>query len=463
MWTALVALAPLAAASWWVRPGKWRQVLLLAASYAFYAVFGVSSLAVLLASSLLNFGCGAFIRARPIAGRLWLGIAANVSLLGFFKYLPPAAAAFEAPLAVELARVALPIGMSFWTFQALSYLFDQYREEDLRPSLLEFCLYMGFGPTVLSGPICRLPDMLPQFQHRPPFSWSAAGAAARRIWLGLFMTSLARILGGGIRGGHGLDFGFAQPAFALHASGVWILAIGYGFQLFFDFAGYTHLAIGAAQLVGFQPPENFNRPYLSTSPSVFWTRWHMSLSFWIRDYVFLPLASARRGIFWRNFSLLSSMVIFGLWHKATAPFIAWGAYNGALLVLHRQWQAAAIRFSWDPPPAFWEPFSWVVTFFSICAGWILFRAASLKQAGEMLTRLVRPADYALPVLPAELTLLVLSLALAYFALDSLRLLAGRLSWSSGGPVELKAACYAVMTYVIFFNGVKPQGFAYFQF
>lgn len=463
MTTWALALAPFAAATWWVNSTRWRQLLLLASSYAFYALFGLPALAVLLFSSLLNFALGEFVRRRPSAARLWLGIAANILLLSFFKYLPAAAPAFDAPLARELARIALPVGMSFWTFQALSYLFDQYREEELQPSLIEFLLFMAFAPTVLSGPICRLPDILPQFRRRPPFSWSSLLPSLRRIWLGLFLSSLARILGGGIRDGHGIDFAFSQSPLSLHATDVWILAVGYGFQLFFDFAGYSHIAIGAAGLLGISLPENFNRPYLSTSPSVFWTRWHMSLSFWIRDYVFLPMAASRRGTLWKNFSLLASMVIFGLWHKATLPYVLWGAYNGLLLVLHRLWQAAARNFARTPPAAFWEPFSWLVTFLSICAGWILFRAADLAQAAALLSRLVQPGEYTLPALPASLCLLVAAFATSYFALEFLRRAAGSLSWSARGPIELKAVCYAFMTYVILFNGVKPQGFAYFQF
>ena len=138
-------------------------------------------------------------------------------------------------------------------------------------------------------------------------------------------------------------------------------------QLFLDFAGYSHIAIGAAQALGFTVPENFARPFQSTSPSIFWTRWHMSLSFWIRDYVFLPLAVVRREVWWRNLALVISMILFGLWHKATLLFVLWGAYHGVLLVLHRQIQQLQRKFDWSPP-ALWTPISWVATISLISSG-----------------------------------------------------------------------------------------------
>src|SRR5205807_8737568 len=186
----------------------------------------------------------------------------------------------------------------------------------------------------VSGPICRMPDMLPQFRSEKPTPWNDIARGFRRIATGVFMMLLARVLGQGILAGDGITSGFDRVA---HWSGadVWCLAFGYGLQLFFDFAGYSHMAIGAAQLLGFTVPENFARPFQSTNPSIFWTRWHMSLSFWIRDYVFLPLAAMRRDLWWRNGTLAFTMILFGLWHAATWPFVLWGAYHGLLLVGHR--------------------------------------------------------------------------------------------------------------------------------
>ena len=314
----------------------------------------------------------------------------------------------------RFAHLVLPLGISFWTFQAMSYLFDLYRGEELNPSFFEFALYMAFFPVTISGPICRMPDMLPQFRSDQPIRWERVGSGLRRIAIGVLMMTLARLLGQGILAGDGIDSGFDR---ATRWSGpdVWCLVLGYGLQLFFDFAGYSHIAIGAAQALGFTLPENFAKPFQSTSVSIFWTRWHMSLSFWIRDYVFFPLATFRREMWWRNLALMMSMVLFGLWHKATILFLLWGAYHGVLLVVHRQVQQLHRRFDWNLSAAWWTVLSWGVTTAFVSIGWIFFRANSLAQAGRLFSGLLAPASYASHFLSASLYLLVGSLALGYAA------------------------------------------------
>src|ERR1039457_2538700 len=287
---------------------------------------------------------------------------------------------------------------------------------------------MVFFPVTISGPICRMPDMLPQFRSQKPTRWNDVGRGLTRVATGVFMVQLAKLLGQGILGGDGITTGFDRVT---HWSGtdVWCLALGYGLQLFLDFAGYSHIAIGAAQALGFTVPENFARPFQSTNPSVFWTRWHMSLSFWIRDYVFLPLAMLRREVWWRNLALVIAMVLFGLWHKGSILFVLWGSYQGILLVLHRQWQALQRRLKWEPPAAIWTPISWSVTMALISAGWILFRANSLPQATPILAAVASPASYLDHILPRSLYLLVAGLAIAYatvlFVIDSLNRYAER--------------------------------------
>src|SRR5215510_2238428 len=264
-----------------------RQALLLLASYLFYSNWGLGFLSILIASSLLNFSLGALLRGRLTSGRLWFGVGLNVILLGFFKYLPPMAEALGTTgWHLEFAKkIIMPVGMSFWTFQGLSYLFDLYREEELDPSLLEFCLYMAFWPTVLAGPVCRLPNMLPQFRRAPVWDLDNVSTGFSRIVQGVFMKMvLAQLLGMGLTRGGGVAAGFDQTHGGYGGLDVWLLAVGFGFQLFFDFAGYSHMVIGLARVFGIRLEENFARPYFSLTPSVFWTRWHMSLSFWIRDY-----------------------------------------------------------------------------------------------------------------------------------------------------------------------------------
>jgi alginate O-acetyltransferase complex protein AlgI len=388
-----------------------RQISLLLASYVLYLTWQPWFFAVLLASTLMNYGVGQLLRRKPSAPMLWTGLLLNLGLLGSFKYLPPVAAQLPSSLQ-PLAHLALPLGISFWTFQAMSYLFDLYREEDLDPSLVEFALYMAFFPVTISGPICRMPDMLPQFRSQKKTPWPERAQGFSRIATGVLMMQLAKLLGHGIFGGDGIGSGFDRLT---HWGGpdVWCLAIGYGLQLFFDFAGYSHIAIGAAQALGFTVPENFARPFASESPSVFWTRWHMSLSFWIRDYVFLPLATARRELWWRNATLIISMVLFGIWHKATLLFVIWGCYHGVLLVLHRQVQQAERHFDWSPPEHLWNLLGWAVTMALVSLGWIFFRANSLAQAGQMLSALTSLGSYSSHLLDGSLYLLVVSLALGY--------------------------------------------------
>jgi len=392
-----------------VRSPRLRQVVMLVASYALYLTWGFRFAAVLFASTILNFLLGQWLRRRTSATILWIGILFNLLLLGTFKYLPELAVHF--PLQ-RFAHLALPLGISFWTFQAMSYLFDLYREQELDPTFFEFALYMVFFPVTISGPICRMHDMLLQFRSQETTSWDSIRHGFRRIAIGVFMVELAKLLGQGVLGGDGIISGFDRLN---HWSGadVWCLALGYALQLFLDFAGYSHIAIGAAQVMGFGLPENFARPFASTSVSIFWTRWHMSLSFWIRDYVFLPLATLRREVWWRNLALVIAMVLFGLWHQATLLFLLWGAYHGLLLVLHRLAQQVQRRFDWEPPQSLWTPLSSIATMALVNLGWIFFRANSLSQARQMLAAVVSPASYGSHSLSGSLYALVTALAAGY--------------------------------------------------
>jgi len=397
-----------------VRSRSTRQGVLLAGSYALYATWGLWFAAVLLASTLMNFLFGRALRRKQSAGVLWIGIVCNLLLLGSFKYLPGFADSLPFTSLQKFAHIALPLGISFWTFQAMSYLFDLYRGEELDPSLWEFALYMVFFPVAISGPICRMPDMLPQFRSGEPAPRSDMARGLCRIATGALMIQLGQLLGRGILNASGINAGFDQVK-RWSGPDVWCLAFGYGLQLFFDFGGYSHIAIGAAKILGFTVPENFARPFASTTPSIFWTRWHMSLSFWIRDYVFLPLATLRREILWRNLALVISMVLFGVWHKASVLFVLWGCYHGVLLVLHRQVQQLQRRLNWEPPAALWTALSWMVTITLVSFGWIFFRANSLPQAQQMYGALVSPSSYVTHFLPVPLYLLVVGLALAYGA------------------------------------------------
>jgi alginate O-acetyltransferase complex protein AlgI len=409
--------------AWNIPALKTRQALLLLACYFFYSNWGVGFLSVLIASSLLNFTIGSLLRRRPTAGYLWLGVVINVVLLVFFKYLPPILAIGKTgSWQHDLANhIIMPVGMSFWTFQGLSYLFDIYRDEDIDPSLVEFSLYMAFWPTVFSGPVCRLPEMLPQFREKPAFSSTNISEGALRVIQGFFMKFvLAQVLASAVAAG------FDQLKNGWGGLDVWLLGIAFGFLLFFDFGGYSLMVIGVARLFGIQVAENFDRPFLSTTPSKFWTRWHMSLSFWIRDYLFLPLATARRNFWWPYATFIFSMTLFGLWHAATWTFILWGFYHGLLLVGHRLGQQAKRRFQITAPPYLGVFLSGTVTFLLVSLGWIFFRANNLTVALSMLRSVVSPSAYLHFAMPRNFYFLIAALAVIYFGFEAAQ--SSVLSW-----------------------------------
>jgi len=430
--------------AWSLSSVRARLTLLLLASYLFYSNWGVGFLSVLIASSLLNFILGALLRHRMTSARLWLGVSLNVILLGFFKYLPPLAkAVWTTSWHLGFARkIFMPVGMSFWTFQGLSYLFDVYRGEELDPSILEFCLYMAFWPVVLAGPVCRLPDMLPQFRKEHVFSWDDISEGSFRLIQGAFMKLfLATTLGAGLVFGQGVTAGFDAVKSGWGGLDIWFLGIGFGFLLFFDFAGYSHIVIGTARLFGIRLPENFNRPFLSTTPSIFWTRWHMSLSSWIRDYVFVPLAAASRNRRWPYAVFVIAMTLFGLWHAAKWTFIAWGTYHGVILVIHRIGQQIKRKYQITMSPSLGAFLAWAVTFPVISLGWIFFRANSLSQAFSMFRSLFSPAAYTRRSIPLSFYAVVVLLVVGYFVYEAVS--STLLAWGAAYKARFRASAKAL--------------------
>jgi alginate O-acetyltransferase complex protein AlgI len=422
-----------------------RQALYLVASYLFYISWGSWLIVILLFSSLMNYALGEWLKKRISEGRLWTGIILNLALLSVFKYLPlvGAVAPSDSPLAL-LKRMIFPLGISFWTFQALSYLLELYREEDLNPTLLEFCLYIGFWPTVLQGPICRMSSMLPQFRQ----DWSVTNddlkTGVRRISIGILMIMIEEVMSGGLYAGAGVDAIFDRPhlsgAAPLSGTDAWCMILAYAFQLYFSFCGYSHVVIGAARLFGIQLHENFDRPYLSTTISVFWTRWHMSLSFWIRDFLFLPLATMRREVWWRNLSLVIAMFMFGVWHvnagsTGNSLLLIWGIYHGVLLVLHRQWQEFRKRAGFEWSGALPTAISWCITFGAVCVGYIFFRANSIHQAITMLKAMTSPRSYRHLTLDHSFYVMTLLAAVGYFAVIGAGALLDRLSEPAPGRLR----------------------------
>lgn len=447
----------------------WRQLLLLVASYLFYLSWSPTFILLLLAASLFNFVWGKLLRRHSDLLMLWVGLLVNISLLCFFKYADALLVSLGVSSPGALPYIVMPIGLSFYTFQAMSYLIEIYRGYEEEPTIIEFLLYMAFFPTILSGPICRAPEIIPQFRLASYPDQEDLANGCRRIIIGLFQKLvLADTLDRGFIMGEGVRFGFDRLTAGWGGVDVWFLAVGFGFQLFFDFAGYSNIAIGSARLFGFRLRENFNDPYFSQTPSEFWTRWHMSLSSWIRDYLFFPLAMLRRSPGWRYLALVIAMTIFGIWHGVGVTFLLWGIYHGLVLVAHRYLeQFTKARPGWRILTGpLGTLLSWGLTFAVISLGWVIFRANSLSQASNMIMALFSPGSYTTLALRPNFYIMVSLFVTSYFAyiggrelLKPLRArpVVSRLAWLTS-PVY-----YAVVVLAIIIWSKKTSTFIYFQF
>lgn len=352
-----------------------RNLVLLLLSLAFYAWGGVRLLPVLLTSCVLNWGA-ALLAAPGRKHRRAVFLAAlvlDLGMLGYFKYTGFLLDNLKI-LGVDLAvpTIALPAGISFFTFQAIAYLADVYRGTvPPESSLLRLTLYMSFFPQLLQGPIVRYGDFAPALAARRETASDAAGGAVRFCFglakKVLLADALGQIADGAFASGDRLTMGLA-----------WLGAIAYTLQLYFDFSGYTDMALGLGRVFGFYLPENFNYPYISKSAAEFWRRWHQTLSFWFRDYVYIPLGGNRCAKGRQIVNLLIVWLLTGLWHGSAWNFVLWGLYYAALLMGEKfLWGRALDRLP--------NPLRHLYALVLITVGWVLFRCASLSQVGEMLS------------------------------------------------------------------------------
>lgn len=435
-----------------VRNRTGRMLLFLGLSYGFYLGWSATLLVLLLASSLFNFIMFRLLGRHCSSILIWLGVTVNLLILLSARSL----STWLVPAVPDLGL--LPVGVSFYTLQGLGSLIDRYRGYDEQPSVLEFLVFMALWPVILAGPICRLPEMLPQFRRtdaRVEDRWEGI----RRIVLGLFMkVVLADSLAQGLFGRGGVDTGFDQMQ-VWSSTDIVALTFGYGLQLFFDFAGYSHIAIGSALLVGIQLRENFRSPFEAISPSDFWTRWHVSLSSWIRDYVFFPLAARWRSQSGRLLAVVGAMCVFGAWHGLAVTFVIWGLYHGLVLVMQRVLERSSL-------PIFNAPFivRWALTFLFINLGWILFRVDNLEQAGRMygaLFSISQPAS-----LSSSFQGFVIVMMAGHLLLCSLRPWFSE--WTEGKKIQavfrlLSPAYVAAMLLLTLAWGEGQSPFVYVQF
>jgi len=356
------------------------RVLLLVASWYFYARWNAWYLVFLLGLTVSDYLVAlALERAGDSSRRplLAAGIAANLAFLGVFKYANFTTGSLAALLGLQhdpwLVNWIVPIGISFHTFQSLSYLIDVYRGEiKAVRSPLDYALYIAFFPQLLAGPIVRAKRFFGEL-----YNWQRPGGDAvlrglAEIALGLVKKSAIADQLAGVA-----DAYFANPAAHPGAPAAWSGILAFSLQIYFDFSGYSDIAIGSARLLGFDFPANFRRPYLATSLTEFWRRWHISLSTWLRDYLYIPLGGNRFGAARTYFSLMITMLLGGLWHGPNWTFIGWGGYHGALLSAER---ARGIGRGDDAPAGFAWAAHVVVTFTLVSLGWILFRSQTFGEA-----------------------------------------------------------------------------------
>jgi alginate O-acetyltransferase complex protein AlgI len=357
--------------------------VLLFSYYYYYRCNGVFALA-LVGTTLLDFAISLRLHREEQVGRRKLLVATsvvlNLGLLGYFKYTNffLGNVAWLTGGSFSTLDIFLPIGISFYTFQSLSYVVDVYRR-DVTPtrSLLDYAFYLSFFPQVVAGPIVRAKDLLPQIERTPPLDRDRLGAGLYLILRGLAKKALIADFVGVY-----CDLVFAQPQ-AYHSLEVALAVYGYAVQIYFDFSGYSDIAIGMAKICGFDLPDNFEAPYRARSVTEFWKRWHISLSTWLRDYLYIPLGGNRGGKLSRDKNLVLTMLLGGLWHGASWNFVIWGALHGAALVVHKRFSEIV-----KPSPSRARSIaSWLFTFHFVLFGWIFFRSPDLATAKLVLGQL----------------------------------------------------------------------------
>ena len=372
-----------------------QNILLLIASWVFYGWWDWRFLGLLLFTSLFDYACGRFLEnTSATRKRKWIvamSVAMNLSVLGFFKYFDFFAGSFARVLAslgmqadFPTLHIILPVGISFYTFVSMSYTIDVYRGH-IKPSrnLVDFLLFVSFFPQLAAGPIMRAKDLLPQCVNPRTVSQSQF---IDGIWLCIVGYLKKVVIADRLAPMVNAGFGAGGSPFDDAAS--WLILYAFAFQIYGDFSGYTDIARGISKMMGFELTHNFKAPYLVSNPAAFWRNWHISLSNWLRDYLYIPLGGNRGG--WpKTFrNLMLTMLLGGLWHGAGVAYIAWGLYHGLLLALHRIWQKI-FPSSQHSKPKRLVGFLHVVIFFHItCIGWLLFRAGSVNdstpQAGVIL-------------------------------------------------------------------------------
>lgn len=447
-----------------------QNILLLAASYIFYGWWDWRFLSLIAASTLIDFLCSRRIAAAgtSAAGRktmLVVSMISNLTFLGFFKYFNFFAGELASILNfvglqanMPTLRIILPVGISFYTFQTMSYTIDIYkgRAQPAR-KLLDFSLFVAFFPQLVAGPIERYTRLMPQIESPRQERQGDFAEGLYHILFGLLKKiviadNMAAIVNAVFAAGPG-DVSGAGMLIALYA---------FAFQIYGDFSGYSSMAQGIAKWLGFDLIYNFKMPYFAISPSDFWARWHVSLSTWLRDYLYIPLGGNRKGTLNTYRNLMLTMLLGGLWHGASWTFVAWGGYQGAILVIYRLIEGAK-RSTKEVVTTWPRRLAAVLLMFHLtCFGWLLFRARDMQQVGFFLRNIIADfrftqfSAYALGSVLFFVTPLILFELWLQRRNDMIGLL--RVSW------PIRAAAYSYAAFMLwFFPPEVNHAFIYFQF
>jgi alginate O-acetyltransferase complex protein AlgI len=396
-YTFLFAFLPITLVVYWLLPrGVWRLSFLVLASWVFVGWFDWRFVLIMVGATLIDWVAALLIARVPSGAEgddaaaaafrrrrraiLIVAIVANLAILGYFKYrgffldsLNGLGSLANVELGLPVLRVLLPLGISFYTFSAMSYVIDVYRgDARATRSFLRYAAFIALFPRAIAGPILRWRDVEGDFSDQP------RRLTTRLAALGLFFIACGmakKLLVADVMLPH-VDALFGNAAH-LHFFSGWAAALGYSLQLYFDFSGYSDMAVGIAFLLGFHFPQNFDSPYKAANPSQFWRRWHMTLSFWMRDYVFIPLGGSRRGMAMTVRNLMVTFIVVGIWHGAGWTFIVWGLLHGIYQSVH-----AVARKKGLTPKNVW--LNRLLTFVAVVVAWVFFRAATLRQAGQVL-------------------------------------------------------------------------------
>lgn len=452
---------------------KWQNRILLMASYGFYAAWDWRFLSLLFFTTFLDFVLAAKIYKSSDARQkkifLALSILCNLSVLGFFKYFNFFAESLYALLghlgiqsSFSAILIILPIGISFYTFQSMSYTIDIYRGELVPPkSFLDFSVFVTYFPHLVAGPILRATSMLPQVLNLRKIRLDQMGEGCYLIFWGLFQKvfvadNLARMVD--------TVFNTAGPYQGFQ---VLMATYAFAFQILCDFAGYSDIARGLGKLMGFDIIINFNLPYFATHPREFWQRWHISLSTWLRDYLYIPLGGNRGGKLMEYRNLAVVMLLGGLWHGASWTFVIWGAYHGLLLIAYRILEPWTTRIPEPQNPILaggWKILRIVFFFHLICVSWIFFRSRSISQAVEMLSSLLAlPGFWNWPVFAASFARL-LPYVWLFGLVQIFCYVRKKLTAVLELPTAARAAFYVLIFYsLVIYGAASGKEFIYFQF